>query len=124
MDQDRAWYVFRYYARLMSEQERMTERHLVATIKATHGHDDAEAQEKAKRGPRPFRAMLSSDPEVLSLASEGRTAFILRSAERIMRDHSQEVVFNCCPRCGRVARTPKAQQCRFCGHDWHARPLT
>jgi uncharacterized C2H2 Zn-finger protein len=26
---------------------------------------------------------------------------------------------NRCPRCGEVAKTPKAKQCRFCKHDWH-----
>lgn len=119
MENDKAWYVFRYYSHLLNEKERLAERHLTATIKATHGHDDPAAQEKAKYGPTHLREKLSSDPEILRLASNGRLAFVMHTAERIMRDHCEEIAFNCCPRCARVARTPRAKQCRFCGHDWH-----
>ena len=119
MDNDKASYVFRYYAHLMNAQERMASKHLTATVKATRGRDDAAAQEEAKHGPHHFRQMLSSDPDVLRLTRDGFQAFVLRTAERIIKNHGKELVFNCCPRCGRVARTPKARQCRFCGNDWH-----
>jgi hypothetical protein len=64
--------------------------------------------------------LLSDDPEVLLLASEGGKAFALRTAERIYSDHREEIVFNCCPQCGRVARSPRAHQCRYCRHHWHS----
>lgn len=28
-------------------------------------------------------------------------------------------IYNWCPRCDKLARTPEAKQCRHCGHDWH-----
>ncbi len=117
MDAEKAWYVFRYYAHLMSQQERAANRHLTGTIKATHGRSDAEAQKEA--GNSYLRSVLSNEPQVLALASDGFQPFVLQTADRIIRDHGEKIAFNCCPRCGRLARTPKARQCRFCRHDWH-----
>ena len=42
-----------------------------------------------------------------------------RIAEIILKDYSDEVFFNNCPKFGKLARTPKSKQCRFCGYDWH-----
>jgi|SRR6267154_3152756 len=75
MDNDKAWYVFRYYSHLMNEQERAANRHLTGTIKATHGRSDAGAQTEARSGPRHLREMLSDEAQVLDLASGGFQAF-------------------------------------------------
>jgi len=40
MDKHKASYVFRYYEDLMNVQERAAHRHLVGTIKSTHGRSD------------------------------------------------------------------------------------
>lgn len=42
-----------------------------------------------------------------------------RIAELILKDYSNEVFLNNCRKCGKLARTPFAKQCRYCGHDWH-----
>lgn len=42
-----------------------------------------------------------------------------RIAEIILRDYSDKVFLNNCPKCGKLARTPKAKQCRFCEYNWH-----
>jgi ribosomal protein L40E len=44
----------------------------------------------------------------------------VRTAQRILDKHSDEIVFNYCPRCGALAKTPKARQCRVCHHDWYS----
>lgn len=119
MDNDRAWYVFRYYSHLMNEQERAANRHLTGTIKATHGRSDVGAQTEARSGPHHLCEMLSDEAQVLDLASGGFQAFVLRTGERIIRDHQDKIALNCCPQCGRLARTPTARQCRLCRHDWH-----
>jgi len=118
MDTDRARYVFNFYRQLMSEQERLAYAHLVGTLKAVGG-DDVAAQQKAKGYASHLREWLSDDPEVLRLAKDGYKAFVVRTGERIFHDHRDQIVLNCCPRCGRPARAPKARQCRFCRHDWH-----
>jgi hypothetical protein len=127
MDTDRAWYAFCFYSHLMTKQERLAYAHLVGTIKATGGRSDADAQEEVRSTSRraslahaSFRyEWLSDDPEVLRLAKDGYKAFAVSTGERIFRDHRDQIVLNCCPQCGRLARTPKARQCRFCRHDWH-----
>ena len=40
-------------------------------------------------------------------------------AQYLMEHHSSEIYINNCPKCGKLARTPRAKQCRHCGHDWH-----
>lgn len=40
-------------------------------------------------------------------------------AEKVLREHGDQVFINNCPKCGRLARTPLAKQCRHCRHDWH-----
>ena len=115
-----AFYVFRYFSHLMTEKEKLASRHLVATKKATEGRSDVAAQAEAKGGPIFYlRDLMSDDPEVLRLASNGYETFVLHTGLRILQDHRNEIVLNCCPQCSAVARTPTARQCRLCGHDWH-----
>lgn len=111
-------YVIRYYAHLMTVPERLANRHLIGAMKATHGKSDVEAQAEA-RNVWSFSKWMSNEPEVLSLAANGYEAFIQRTAARILNEHSDKIFFNRCPKCGRLARTPQARQCRSCGHDWH-----
>lgn len=120
MATDKAWYVFRYYARFMTKEEHLAHRHLVGTAKAMRGMTDVASQTEARKNARPvYRDVLSNDHDVLGLTSEGLDAFVERVAQRILGDHRHEVGFNNCPKCGALARTPKARQCRFCGFDWH-----
>ena len=37
--------------------------------------------------------------------------------DRVLREHPS--VFKRCPHCGRLLRTPKAKQCRWCFRGWH-----
>jgi hypothetical protein len=111
--------VIRYYRRFMTKQEHLVARHLFGTMKATKGRSDAEAQAESLAGQHPVRELLSSDREVLEMARDGYEAFAERTAKRILTEHSDEIYLNHCPRCGALAQTPKARQCRFCFHDWH-----
>ena len=120
LDADKALYVVRYHGHLMTAQERLAHRHLTGTANLTHGRTDAAAQREVENSSHPVaRDLLSRDLEVLRLASEGIDAFMLRTAQRIIDEHGNQIVFNHCPRCGALAKTPKARQCRFCRHDWH-----
>jgi hypothetical protein len=119
MDGDVASYIVRYYAQFMTAQEKLAHKHLVGTHKSTHGRSDAVAQQEAKTGPRGPREMLSDDPVVVGLTTDGFQRFVERTAKRILNQHGEQIVLNHCPQCGVLARTPKARQCRFCRHDWH-----
>jgi hypothetical protein len=119
MDAQKAVYVLRYYRQLLTAPERLAHRHLMATAKATHGRTNAAAQRETENSSHPVRRFLSNDPNVLLLARDGLTSFMLRTAQRILDAHGAVVAFNCCPCCGALAKTPKARQCRACRHDWH-----
>jgi hypothetical protein len=124
MDAKKAQYVIRYYGQLMTTPERLAHRHLMGTAKATHGRTDAVAQREAENSSHPARELLSNDPGALQLASDGIDAFVARTAQRILDEHSNEVAFNYCPCCGALAKTPKARQCSVCRHDWHSAAWT
>jgi len=118
-----AYYVVHYHSHLMTDTEVKAQRHLFATMKATMGRSDEVAQREAQKDKIHSR-MLSDEPSVLNLTRDGYERFQLTAAARILRDSADKVLFNCCPRCGKLARTPTAKQCRHCGHDWHRTLLT
>lgn len=59
------------------------------------------------------------DEEVIRLIEGGFVKFKERVTKRIFDEHKDELVLNTCPKCGKIARTKWAQQCRFCFYDWH-----
>ncbi len=115
-----AYYIVRWYGRLMSPIERRAQSHLFAAMKATLGRSDAEAQREARESTT-YSRFLSDDAAVLHLTSAGYEAFIQRTAARILEDCPDDVFFNRCPKCGGLARTPAAKHCHFCSHDWHGK---
>jgi len=122
MGGDEARYVFHNYGHLMTRKEQLAFSHLGGTMKATLGRSDRAAQEEVRAGSTHLRKFLSEEPDVLLLARDGYDAFVLQTGQRILKDHQGEIVLNCCPRCNALARTPRARQCRSCGHDWHTQP--
>ena len=42
----------------------------------------------------------------------------IRIATLLLENYSHNIFFNNCTNCGKLARTPNAKQCRFCGYDW------
>lgn len=78
------------------------------------------AEEKTKFHPSELCDRLkTNDPDALALMTDDIQGFMRRVRDRIIRDHPNEVAFNWCPKCGGLAMTPKARQCRWCCHDWH-----
>lgn len=59
-----------------------------------------------------------SDVNTNKLVELGEERLKLKIAERLLKD-SRDKIINNCPKCGLLARTPKAKLCRYCGHDWH-----
>src|SRR5262245_61170602 len=60
------------------------------------------------------------DPAVDSALEQGHGAFLDRVRDRILAEVGNQLVMNRCPMCRRIVRTPKARQCMWCHHDWHA----
>jgi hypothetical protein len=64
------------------------------------------------------RAWFTEDPRNKELLKDGYDTFEIAVAERIMKDSPEKVVLNTCPKCSKLARTPFAKQCRYCGCSW------
>ncbi|AOW20836.1 hypothetical protein LPB138_09170 [Urechidicola croceus] len=56
------------------------------------------------------------DEKTDELVALGKEKLSDRIAKRLLKENSG--IVNKCPNCERLARTPKAKQCRFCGHKW------
>ena len=56
------------------------------------------------------------DDNVNKIVSLGKTQAEENIAKRILKDNPS--ILNNCSKCGQLARTPRAKQCRHCGHKW------
>ena len=112
METDLGEYIITYYPHLLTEHERIAHKHHLATLKA-------EDKESEKHANLLMNMWGTKDKDILSMLDDGYDAFKRMVTERILREEPDKVFINHCPNCGKLARTPKAKQCRFCGHDWH-----
>lgn len=60
-----------------------------------------------------------SDPKVLEAVKTRDPHIREVLADRLLRDHADQIVVNRCPRCTKIVVSPGARQCLWCGHDWH-----
>lgn len=107
-------YVLRWYPHLMTPAERTGMRAIEMDWKLR----------TTTAGPS-YRARLrqfTEGPVEREAIEMGAAEFRRRACDRILADHPGEIAINRCPRCDRIVRTPLAQQCPWCGNDWHPRP--
>lgn len=109
-----ALYTINYFSSLLNDNEKRALRHVGSTFKLQDTDNEGLVNSYYSVG------WLSKDPEVLYLLIKGEDHFLINCARRIVTEHPDKVFFNLCPRCGKLARTPQARLCRFCGHDWHS----
>jgi len=113
-DEDRevANYVWQFYRDLFTDAEKRAYRpYMWERMKVEKGCDVIEFEWKQNR--------IAEDSEVMAQIADGTVVFHRRAAQRVLREHGAKVLLNRCPRCARLVRTPMAQQCLWCGHDWH-----
>ena len=109
MEPGMAAYIWEYHRRLMTEVEQKAWRHRWLTSKRPNGPYTDDLKEK----------FLTDDTAALELAALDFPIFMERIVNRIWAENSETLEFHRCPKCKGICRTPKAQQCRFCHHDWH-----
>jgi ribosomal protein L40E len=114
MTKEEANYVFNHYNQLLPLREKAAFKHYYHSFKL---RDDPNAEVREKMYLK--TGWLTSDPEILALLNNGYEQFVLDSAEKLIKNHKDRIIFNRCPKCNALARTPVAKQCRFCGYDWH-----
>lgn len=64
------------------------------------------------------------NPQIEAILERAYDEFIRKAVARVMREDADKLFLNKCPKCQRVARTPKAKQCRWYLHDWHESPVS
>lgn len=55
------------------------------------------------------------------LLASGEARFYDCVIKRILKENKESIIFNRCPKCDHLCRTPNARQCRNpeCLYDWH-----
>jgi hypothetical protein len=112
-DRELTRYVWDHYQQLMTKFERRVGRAITGRAKA------AAAQSTQMRAALDRNLGAVDDPEVSAALADGPEAARRRVRERLLAERAEEVFVNRCPSCARVVRTPQAQQCFWCGYDWH-----
>ena len=107
-------YLFNYYSYLLSDKERRVVKHHHSLIKTENSPQDSPIRRMYLK-----KGWLSDDSQILDELNGGFEEFQIKVAERIFLEQGEDVFLNCCPNCERLARTPFARQCKFCGYDWH-----
>jgi len=106
-------YVWKYCRHLITDVEKLAYKKLLLDKKAdTSSSGLAEALGR--------RVQEFSTSEVTAALASGPDAFLERVAERVLREHPQEVFLNRCPRCNALCRSPRARQCPECHHTWRS----
>lgn len=113
MDAETANYIVSYYSNLLTMEEKLAVRYIHSLYKLSY--ESNPNLEKAYRQ----QGWLTDNETVLDLLRKGYDTFEIRTANRILKDNSNKVFLNNCPKCGKLARTPMAKQCRHCSHNWH-----
>ena len=65
------------------------------------------------------KGWIIEQPNIKEYLKDGYEEFELSIAKRIMKETTEKVYLNNCPKCNKLARTPYARQCRHCGNNWH-----
>jgi hypothetical protein len=109
-------YVIKNYSHLMTFFEAMAQKNIVIGGKIENASSD---EYKASLTEK----FIVNDYRVKELLKHGAEPFLQAVCERILRQHTQEVVINRCPKCNGLARTPVARQCPKCFHHWRDQEL-
>lgn len=109
-------YVFSYCSKLMTNEECEAHRKLFYDSKMKDiPYAPALKERLIQQGL--YRTQYSQ--KVVELLSNGVENFLIKVTKRIIENYGTDPLFNYCPQCGKLARTPQAKQCRFCLQDWH-----
>ncbi|MFC5873793.1 hypothetical protein SAMN05443633_101274 [Chryseobacterium arachidis] len=111
IDKETISYIISYFGNLMTNNEKLALQHQMYMSKS--------ADNKTLRKIMTERGWINNDPETLNLLKQGYEEFEMNVVKRIMSETPEKVFFNNCPKCGKLARTPYAKQCRYCSHSWH-----
>jgi len=116
MDPETAHYIVNYFPRLLTSAEAALRRARLFLAQAEVSSTESMKQRLtalAEGTLTPF------NEEIALLKPLNDHELTLAIAERIMQESPGRVFLNNCPRCGRLARTVQAKQCKHCFYSWH-----
>lgn len=121
MNKEISEYVITYFMHLASLKEKAALKYYHSLIKL----DNSETFGENEKRRRVYEKLgwLSSDKEIVGLLKDGYEAFELNISKRLLSTHPDEIFLNYCPECNRLARTPMAKQCRYCGYNWREKTV-
>lgn len=105
-----AHYIWHNYYALLSRQQRYTDHAMQAKLQ----NEERWKANYLHRVPGQFREAVEKVVETHDWQTFRQEVF-----QSILKQYDARVVVLRCPQCQRIVRTPKAQQCLWCGHDWH-----
>ena len=112
-DRELTGYIWHNYRHLLTPTEALADRALIAEFKAQHSNSESMARMLRERWGA------ADNPDVVAALADGSDAFRDRVRDRILSECADRLFINRCAECSRVVATPQAQQCLWCGHDWH-----
>ena len=114
MDIEKAEYIITHFSKLLKPEENIALKHTHSVISFGGNIDNPAIKDIYYKN-----GWLTKDKSVFQLLINGFDSFQIQTAKRILEQNPDKVFFNECPKCGKLARTPFAKQCRFCSFDWH-----
>lgn len=114
MEQETVQYILTYYLHLMDHPARL----IFIYTQQLYKHKNMKENHHALTLRYRQLGWISENEDVFTLLKDGFDAFETEVAIRIFNQHKDKIHFNRCPECDRLARTPEAQQCRYCGCSW------
>ncbi|PHR96309.1 MAG: hypothetical protein COA78_28935 [Blastopirellula sp.] len=125
-DQVLTRYIWDHYSYLMTEQERERQS-IYFWIQSAYTTDHLRmkafmlerANKMAEQQGFEDMAVTLDQLECLDEFIKKHHQFRNTTCDRIVHDFVDKIFINRCPACDEIVLTPKAQQCLWCGHDWH-----
>ncbi|TNE88185.1 MAG: hypothetical protein EP330_16145 [Deltaproteobacteria bacterium] len=109
LDDEVVRYLVDSYPHLLSPVERSALRAVRAAARSSEGGGAA----------RLLELWTNAAPEARELTAGGVAPCMRRLAERLWREHAEDIAFNTCPHCGGLAKSPSTKLCHHCWYDWH-----
>jgi hypothetical protein len=114
-----AYTIIRWHSHLMTVNEWEMQTLFFIRAKAEVYKETAEERSEYERRVRSSMALSVDQGTADLFIGLGYKRFTRLVAERVLREHGDEVVLNRCSKCERVVNTPTAKWCCWCKHDWH-----
>ena len=107
-------YVLRYFAHLMTPLDRRVVEYIAPIVSSS-----PEGKIQATYKYLEERDGHVDDAAVMDAFNTPYDDRVANAVARVIATRRNEITENRCDKCNRLARTPLAKQCLWCGHDWH-----